>query len=421
MTYNEAKSIARCLDSVPFAAEKLVIDSGSTDDTVAMRAGARRAGGASGLAGLRPAAQFRYAPRCSHDWILALDADEFLSPELAAELEQRLPRADGQRDQRRRPAPLAPSTWAHRCAGTGRRSARRWPACTTATAPAGPMPACMNRCASMAPRCTLNGAFNHVNNPSLVEKQLKVLRYAELKCRDWLRQGQAGAHVADAVRLPARLHQGLCFPPGHVRRLARLRRSPRPPPPMPSTSACATTKCATTPPRCETAADGPDPSRHSIDDQAARALPALRLRALRAGHPASRCRTPSAPAATRRPGSSTAPAPRTWSKASGCSACEEVRAGSRCAVITSSNAVPHFFPGVKVETFHGFDAGKPRHIYIRGFFDLYCTTGPRDTAQFQAIADRARPFRRGGNRLAQARSVHARDQPARCRPCASRR
>jgi len=64
----------------------------------------------------------------------------------------------------------------------------------------------------------------------------------------------------------------------------------------------------------------------------------------------------------------------------------EVQAWNPIAVITSSNAVPHFFPGVKVETFHGFDAGKPRHIYIRGFFDLYCTTGPRDTRQFQDIA-----------------------------------
>jgi CDP-glycerol glycerophosphotransferase (TagB/SpsB family) len=57
------------------------------------------------------------------------------------------------------------------------------------------------------------------------------------------------------------------------------------------------------------------------------------------------------------------------------------------AVLTPGNHLPHFFPGVKVEVFHGFDAGKPRHIYIRGFFDLYCTTGPRDTAQFQALAD----------------------------------
>jgi CDP-glycerol glycerophosphotransferase (TagB/SpsB family) len=70
----------------------------------------------------------------------------------------------------------------------------------------------------------------------------------------------------------------------------------------------------------------------------------------------------------------------------------EVRAFDPLAIITGSNAVPHFFPGVKVETFHGFDAGKPRHIYIRGFFDLYCTTGPRDTAQFQAIADRVGHF-----------------------------
>jgi CDP-glycerol glycerophosphotransferase (TagB/SpsB family) len=61
----------------------------------------------------------------------------------------------------------------------------------------------------------------------------------------------------------------------------------------------------------------------------------------------------------------------------------EVRAFAPRAVLTSSNAVPHFFPGVKTEVFHGFDAGKPRHIYIRGFFDLYCTTGPGDTRLFQ--------------------------------------
>ena len=64
----------------------------------------------------------------------------------------------------------------------------------------------------------------------------------------------------------------------------------------------------------------------------------------------------------------------------------QVRDFAPIAVLTSSNAVPHFFPGVKTEVFHGFDAGKPRHIYIRGFFDLYCTTGPRDTRAFEAKA-----------------------------------
>ena len=38
--YNEAANIARCLDSVPFAAEKIVVDCGSDDDTRAIAAAA---------------------------------------------------------------------------------------------------------------------------------------------------------------------------------------------------------------------------------------------------------------------------------------------------------------------------------------------------------------------------------------------
>ena len=41
ITRNEAANIARCLDSVPFAAEKIIVDSGSTDGTQAI-AQARR-------------------------------------------------------------------------------------------------------------------------------------------------------------------------------------------------------------------------------------------------------------------------------------------------------------------------------------------------------------------------------------------
>jgi CDP-glycerol glycerophosphotransferase (TagB/SpsB family) len=65
---------------------------------------------------------------------------------------------------------------------------------------------------------------------------------------------------------------------------------------------------------------------------------------------------------------------------------DEVKAWNAVANLSCSNAVPHFFPGAKVQVFHGFDAGKPRHIYIRGFFDLYCTTGPADTAAFTALS-----------------------------------
>lgn len=62
------------------------------------------------------------------------------------------------------------------------------------------------------------------------------------------------------------------------------------------------------------------------------------------------------------------------------------------AVLTSSNVVPDFFPGIKVQVFHGFNAGKPRHIYIRGFFDLYCTTGPQDTVDFERLATKLGHF-----------------------------
>ncbi len=68
---------------------------------------------------------------------------------------------------------------------------------------------------------------------------------------------------------------------------------------------------------------------------------------------------------------------------------------------------------MKVEVFHGFDAGKPRHIYIRGFFDLYCTTGSRDTQSFTEISRELGHFARQRNRLAQARSVHARARRSR--------
>src|SRR3954465_12778383 len=87
---NEAAVIGRCLDSVPFAAEKLVIDSGNTDGTqeIAQAHGARVVH--QEWLGFGPQRNFA-TTQASHDWILALDADEFLSPELAAELAAALP------------------------------------------------------------------------------------------------------------------------------------------------------------------------------------------------------------------------------------------------------------------------------------------------------------------------------------------
>lgn len=82
ITRDAGAHLAATLASVAFCAERLVLDSGSTDDTVpiAIAAGAR----------VEQQPFFGYGPqkRCAvdlaaHDWILSLDADEALDAEAA--------------------------------------------------------------------------------------------------------------------------------------------------------------------------------------------------------------------------------------------------------------------------------------------------------------------------------------------------
>ena len=89
ITKNEAADIAAALDSVVWADERIVVDSRSTDETVAIaeRHGARVV--SREWAGY--AAQKNYAASlASHDWILSVDADERVTPELAAEIKATL-------------------------------------------------------------------------------------------------------------------------------------------------------------------------------------------------------------------------------------------------------------------------------------------------------------------------------------------
>jgi glycosyltransferase involved in cell wall biosynthesis len=188
MTYNEAKSIARCLDSVPFAVEKLVIDSGSTDGTVAVA----QAHGARVVhqdwLGFGPQRNFA-TTQCSNAWILALDADEYLSPELAAELEQRLPElmASGiSAAVLRRSTIFMGARMRWYLPSIGEKMARLYHRDRARWTDARVHESLRFDGASV----TLKAAFNHENNPSLAEKQIKVLRYAELKCRDWLQKNK---------------------------------------------------------------------------------------------------------------------------------------------------------------------------------------------------------------------------------------
>lgn len=93
---DEAANIGACLDSVAFADERIVVDGGSRDDTVAIAEGK----GARVVS--RPFSDFGAQKNftlslATGDWVLSLDADERVSTALAAELERAIGegKADG--------------------------------------------------------------------------------------------------------------------------------------------------------------------------------------------------------------------------------------------------------------------------------------------------------------------------------------
>ena len=89
ITLNAAAQLEACLDSVRFANEIVVVDSGSSDGTQALaeRCGARVI--AQDWLGFGPQKQFAVAA-ARHDWVLCLDADERVTPELQASIENAL-------------------------------------------------------------------------------------------------------------------------------------------------------------------------------------------------------------------------------------------------------------------------------------------------------------------------------------------
>lgn len=94
ITYNEEEDIRACLESVKWADEIVVVDSHSTDKTVEI---ARES---TDRVILRPwpghIEQKNFAieqARC--DWVLSVDADERVSPELAAEIRDVLSQSGG--------------------------------------------------------------------------------------------------------------------------------------------------------------------------------------------------------------------------------------------------------------------------------------------------------------------------------------
>ena len=94
ITLNEAAGIGAVLDSVRFADEIIVLDSGSSDDTCAIcRAHGARVEQVNDWPGFGPQKN-RVLALAQGDWVLSLDADEVVSPALASEIEAVLARQD---------------------------------------------------------------------------------------------------------------------------------------------------------------------------------------------------------------------------------------------------------------------------------------------------------------------------------------
>jgi glycosyltransferase involved in cell wall biosynthesis len=89
LAHNEAANLRRTLESVAWADELVLVDSGSTDDTVAiaLEFGAK----------VFPEPWKGYGPqvnsaldKCTSPWVMSLDADEVLTPELQTEIQELL-------------------------------------------------------------------------------------------------------------------------------------------------------------------------------------------------------------------------------------------------------------------------------------------------------------------------------------------
>jgi len=100
LTFNNARTVEKALKSATWVDEIVVVDSFSTDETMAIVEKYAAKVEQREWPGFRD--QYQYASeQCTHDWVVFLDADEEISPELAVEMQAELARNAARPDAER--------------------------------------------------------------------------------------------------------------------------------------------------------------------------------------------------------------------------------------------------------------------------------------------------------------------------------
>jgi glycosyltransferase involved in cell wall biosynthesis len=87
---DEEPNIRRCLSSAAWADQVVVVDSGSTDDTASIARALGTEVVEQPWLGFSAQREFALRLPLRHDWVYFVDADEWVSPQLAAEIAARL-------------------------------------------------------------------------------------------------------------------------------------------------------------------------------------------------------------------------------------------------------------------------------------------------------------------------------------------
>ena len=215
---NEREHIRACITSAQLVADEvLVADSGSTDGTLQI---ARELGCRIIEREYRTSGDFKNwaIPQAAHDWVLVLDADERVTPELAAEIRSVLgdPLHDGYWISRRNHFlghPVRFGPWKNdRCLRLFRRELGRY---------VGPTDhAEVELSGGTAGR--LEARMTHYTCTSYAQYLPKLARYAEVQSRIWHAEGRRTNAVQLLLRFPLRFLQGYVWRLGALDGLAGL-------------------------------------------------------------------------------------------------------------------------------------------------------------------------------------------------------